>query len=47
LRHLTALLRRLARDLLRADPAKGSIRVKVKKAGRQDDDILTLLRQMR
>jgi predicted transposase YbfD/YdcC len=42
-----ALLRRLALNLLRADPAKGSIRLKVKKAGWQDDYLLNLLRQMR
>jgi predicted transposase YbfD/YdcC len=42
-----ALLRRLALNLLRADPAKGSVRVKVKKAGWQDDYLLKLLRQMR
>jgi predicted transposase YbfD/YdcC len=42
-----ALLRRLALNLLRADPAKGSIRLKVKKAGWQDDYLLTLLSQMR
>jgi predicted transposase YbfD/YdcC len=42
-----ALLRRLALNLLRADPAKGSIRLKVKRAGWQDDYLLSLLRQMR
>jgi predicted transposase YbfD/YdcC len=42
-----AILRRLALNLLRADPAKGSIRLKVKKAGWQDDYLLTLLAQMR
>ena len=42
-----AVLRRLALNLLRADPAKSSIRVKVKKAGWQDDYLLTLLCQMR
>lgn len=42
-----ALLRRLALNLLRADPAKGSIRLKVKKAGWQDTYLLSLLRQMR
>lgn len=42
-----ALLRRLALNLLRADPAKGSIRGKVKRAGWQDDYLLSLLRQMR
>jgi predicted transposase YbfD/YdcC len=42
-----ALLRRLALNLLRADPAKGSIRLKVKRAGWRDDYLLSLLRQMR
>jgi predicted transposase YbfD/YdcC len=42
-----ALLRRLALNLLRADTAKGSIRLKVKRAGWQDDYLLSLLRQMR
>ena len=42
-----AILRRLALNLLRADPAKGSIRLKVKKAGWQDDYLLSLLSQMR
>lgn len=42
-----AILRRLALNLLRADPAKTSIRLKVKKAGWQDDYLLTLLSQMR
>lgn len=42
-----ALLRRLALNLLRADAAKGSIRLKVKKAGWQDDYLLSLLSQMR
>lgn len=42
-----ALLRRLALNLLRVDPSKGSIRTKVKKAGWQDDYLLSLLRQMR
>ena len=42
-----ALLRRLALNLVRADPAKGSMRVKIKRAGWQDDYLLNLLRQMR
>jgi predicted transposase YbfD/YdcC len=42
-----ALLRRLALNLLRADPANGSIRVKVKRAGWHDGYLLSLLRQMR
>lgn len=42
-----ALLRRLALNLVRADPAKGSIRVKIKRAGWQDAYLLNLLRQMR
>ena len=42
-----AILRRLALNLLRTDPAKGSMRVKVKKAGWENEYLLTLLRQMR
>lgn len=42
-----AILRRLALNLLRADTAKGSIRLKIKKAGWQNDYLLTLLSQMR
>jgi predicted transposase YbfD/YdcC len=42
-----ALLRRLALNLVRADSAKGSMRVKIKRAGWQDDYLLSLLRQMR
>jgi predicted transposase YbfD/YdcC len=42
-----ALLRRLALNLLRTDPAKGSIKGKIKRAGWQDDYLLSLLRQMR
>jgi len=42
-----AILRRLALNLLRADPTKGSIRLKVKQAGWRDDYLLSLLRQMR
>jgi predicted transposase YbfD/YdcC len=42
-----AVLRRLALNLLRADPAKGSLRVKIKKAGWQNDYLIKLLSQMR
>jgi predicted transposase YbfD/YdcC len=42
-----ALLRRLALNLIRADTAKGSMRLKVKKAGWDDQFLLSLLRQMR
>lgn len=42
-----AILRRLALNLLQADPAKTSMRLKVKKAGWQNGYLLTLLSQMR
>jgi predicted transposase YbfD/YdcC len=42
-----ALLRRLALNLLRADPAKASIRLKIKRAAWKNDYLLTLLSQMR
>jgi predicted transposase YbfD/YdcC len=42
-----AILRRLALNLLRADPDKASIRRKVKRAGWRDDFLLKLLSQMR
>ena len=42
-----ALLRRLALNLVRADPTKGSMRLKLKRAGWDDTFLLSLLRQMR
>ena len=42
-----ALLRRLALNILRADPDKASVRGKIKKAGWHDQYLLTLLAQMR
>lgn len=42
-----AILRRLVLNLLRADPAKHSLKVKSKKAGWDDKFLLSLLRQMR
>jgi predicted transposase YbfD/YdcC len=42
-----AILRRLALNLIRADTAKGSIKGKIKRAGWQNDYLLSLLRQMR
>jgi predicted transposase YbfD/YdcC len=42
-----AILRRLALNLLRADPDKASIRRKIKRAGWRDDFLLTLLSHMR
>jgi predicted transposase YbfD/YdcC len=42
-----AILRRLALNLLRADPDKASIRRKIKRAGWRDDFLLNLLTQMR
>lgn len=42
-----ALLRRLALNLLRHDPDKGSLRVKTKQAGWNDEYLKTLLVQMR
>lgn len=42
-----ALLRRLALNILRADPSKGSIRVKIKQAGWSDSFLTGLLAQMR
>jgi len=41
-----AILRRFAIKL-RGDTAKGSMRVEIKKAGWQNDFLLSLLRQMR
>lgn len=42
-----ALLRRFALNLLRTNPAKGSIRLKSKRAGWRDDFLLSVLAQMR
>lgn len=42
-----ALLRRLALNVLRAEPEKTSVRAKIKKAGWHDPYLLTLLGQMR
>ena len=42
-----ALLRRLALNILRADPEKTSIRAKIKKAGWNDDYLINLLTHMR
>ena len=42
-----AILRRLALNLLRTDPTKHSVRLKIKKAGWEDGFLLSLLRQMR
>ena len=42
-----AILRRLALNLLRSDPEKGSMRVKVKRAAWNDQYLLSLLAQMR
>lgn len=42
-----ALLRRLALNLLRADPYKAAIRRKIKRAGWQEDYLFALLAQMR
>ena len=42
-----ALLRRIALNLIKTDPAKGSIRVKVKRAGWNDTFLLSLIAQMR
>ena len=42
-----AVLRRRARDVARTDKSKGSLSVKLKRAGWNDDFMLKLLRQMR
>lgn len=42
-----ALVRRFALNLLRTSPAKGSIRLKSKRAGWRDDFLLSVLAQMR
>ena len=42
-----AILRKLALNLLRTDPDKASLRRKIKRAGWDDDFLLTLLAQMR
>jgi predicted transposase YbfD/YdcC len=42
-----ALLRKLALNILRTDPAKGSIKGKIKRAGWNDDFLLSLLGHMR
>jgi predicted transposase YbfD/YdcC len=42
-----AVLRRLALNLLRADTAKGSIRLKIKRAAWSDASLLSLISQMR
>lgn len=42
-----AILRRLALNLLRADPTKHAIRLKIRKAAWEDTFLLSLLRQMR
>uniref|UniRef100_UPI003F72331F ISAs1 family transposase n=1 Tax=Falsiroseomonas sp. TaxID=2870721 RepID=UPI003F72331F len=42
-----ALLRRLALNLLNADPSRGSVRAKIKRAGWHDAFLLSLIRQMR
>lgn len=42
-----AVLRKLALNLLRTDPSRGSIRRKIKRAGWQDKFLLSLLAQMR
>ncbi len=42
-----AILRKLALNLLRAEPSTGSIRRKIKRAGWQDNFLLSLLAQMR
>lgn len=42
-----ALFRRLALNLLRSDPSKGSIRIKIKQAGWSDPFLRSLITQMR
>lgn len=42
-----ALLRRLALNILRADPDKTSIRAKIKKTGWNDDYLIKLIAHMR
>ena len=42
-----AILRRLALNLLRADPAKGSIQTKINRAAWKNEYLLTLISQMR
>ena len=42
-----AILRRLALNLFRADPSKGSVRSKIKRAAWQDTFLLSLISQMR
>lgn len=42
-----AILRRLALNLLRADPTKGSIQSKIKRAGWSDPYLISLISQMR
>ena len=42
-----ALLRRLALNMLRANTAKGSVRLKIKRAGWRDDFLLSILAQLR
>ena len=42
-----ALLRRLALNMLRANTAKGSVRLKIKRAGWRDDFLLSVLGQLR
>lgn len=42
-----ALMRRLALNLLNADPSRGSVRAKIKRAGWHDAFLLSLIQQMR